>query len=138
MNVRIRSAYEPSEDVGISFEGQDSLTQQHFKDECDVNNILARYDAELLLNSASGFSEEFVDLTDQGDYLDSMMKVVRAQEAFEAFPAKFRARFNNSPAEFLAFVDNPENNAEMISLGLLKAREASEPTESASPSTLPT
>ncbi|RYF32309.1 MAG: hypothetical protein EOO38_31115, partial [Cytophagaceae bacterium] len=41
---------------------------------------------------------------------------------FDALPAKIRDRFNNDPSRFLAFCENPENEAELVQLGLRDAK----------------
>ena len=44
MAVKVYSLYgEQPQKVGMRFE-QPSMTQQHFKDECDVNRIMQRYE----------------------------------------------------------------------------------------------
>jgi len=42
-------------------------------------------------------------------------------------PAKVRDRFGQDPAEFLAFLSNPENADEARRLGILKPQEAAPP-----------
>lgn len=97
-----------------------SMTKQSFKDECDVNKIMARYtkthDISLLMQR----NPRFGDFSDVPSYQEALHRVIFAQEQFEALNAVTRARFNNDPAQFLAFASDPENNAEMVKLGLAK------------------
>jgi phage internal scaffolding protein len=97
-----------------------SMTKQSFKAECDINNIVRdftpQYMAELtMMNLQSG---KYQDLPDQTDYQMALEQLRQTDEAFASLPAKIRARFDNDPAQFLEFFQNPDNQQEMIDLGL--------------------
>lgn len=98
---------------------QPSLTKQSFKDECDVNFILAKYERTGLVDHISRFQGDYSDVTDTVD-LHTALNIVRdANDAFASLPSNIRKRFNNDPAHFMDFVSDPENRDEMISLGLI-------------------
>lgn len=105
-----------SDDSGLLCEDP-SLAQQSMKDECDINNILARWvqTGELAGNPRT---PSYGDFTGIGDYHTALNTVIAAQESFMALDAKLRARFHNDPGEFLDFVSNPDNLDEMRELGL--------------------
>lgn len=117
-----------SDATGISFEGQKSMTQQEFRDECDVNNIMERYEAagvdarDLIADVVN--NGRFGDCTMFDEYHASMNFVAEAAEAFDRLPAKIRARFHNDAGEMLRFLDDKENNDEAIRLGLISAPKA--------------
>lgn len=95
---------------------------QSFKDETDINNIMRHVgagEAVTWLNEKAG---TFADVTDM-TFQECMDKVVRAQEAFDALPAKVRDRFSNDPERFLEFFQDPDNADEAVKLGLATARE---------------
>lgn len=78
-----------------------TLTQQQFKDECDVNKIidrLVRCGESLPMPSA----EDFADVSNIEDYQKLLDKVSRVDETFYALPSDLRAYFKNDPAEFAA------------------------------------
>lgn len=101
-----------------------SMTKQSFKDECDINNIVRRFEAgarleDLGIHQRAGV---FEDLPDSFDFQDAMNLVAQANAAFAALPADIRARFNNEPARFLEFTGNADNAEEMIKMGLATER----------------
>ena len=120
-----RSAYRtPPGRVQVSFK-QPSLTQQHFKDECDINQIMNRYrETGFLVDPLARPTEklQFGDFSTPFDYMEAMNTVVRANEAFAGLPANLRKRFNNDPAELLAFVSDESNVDEAVKLGLMEKR----------------
>ena len=99
-----------------------TLTQQHFKDECDINNILRQFNITGLLPE-SPLSPRYGDFTGIGDYHSALNSVIAAEEGFMALPAQIRSRFENDPAKLIDFLDNPENKNEAISLGLINNTE---------------
>ena len=100
---------------------EDSMTQQSFKDECDINTILRRFavTGELPDNVRVPQYQEFEEVFD----FHSAMNVVRASnEAFAAMPADVRERFSNDPARFIAFTMDENNYDEALKLGIVNPR----------------
>jgi len=95
-----------------------SLAQQHFKDECDINNILRQFNITGLLPEAP-LSPRYGDFTGIGDYHTALNQVIAAEDEFMSLPATLRARFDNDPAQLIEFLDNQENKDEAIKLGLV-------------------
>jgi phage internal scaffolding protein len=95
-----------------------TLAQQHFKDECDVNNILRQFNVTGLLPE-SPLSPRYGDFTGIGDYHSALNAVIAAEDEFMALPANIRARFDNDPENLINFLDNPANKDEAIKLGLV-------------------
>lgn len=95
----------------------DSLTQQQFKDEADINTIVDRFMKSGVLPTPVNMPQ-YVDYEGVFDFQSAMNAVRQADENFMRMDAKLRARFNNSPQEFLEFFANPENTDEAIRLGL--------------------
>jgi len=103
-----------------------SRTQQHFKDETDINNILRQFNVTGLLPQKA-LSPRYGDFTGIGDYHGALNQVIAAEGEFMTLPAQLRARFNNDPQELIEFLNNPENKDEAQKLGLVKKLEASAP-----------
>ena len=103
----------------ISFAGQTSRTKQSFKDECDINQILAKYQTQGIVDHINKHEPQYGETTSL-TYQDSMQIVAKANSMFEELPATVRKRFNNQPEQFLDFVQNPENKSELQKMGLLK------------------
>lgn len=114
---KFRTAY--SKRVSVPFVNVGaSRTKQSFRDECDINLIMKRYEATGVLQHLARGAPQFVDATSL-DYQASMELVIAAREQFDALPAKVRERFRNDPGEMLAFVEDEANRAEAIKLGLV-------------------
>lgn len=96
-----------------------SLTHQCFKDDCDVNNIMARWVKDGLVAHVNQYQGRYEDVSSAEDYHTSLTRVIAAQDAFDSLPATIRARFENDPGKFLDFVGDPSNVDEMDKLGLL-------------------
>lgn len=109
-----------------------SLTEQHHKDEVDLNIVLARMGVtdgsippEIALNER--FYGDFTEPLDLRSALDA---VNRAKEQFAMLPAALRRRFHNNPAELYEFVSDRDNTEEAVKLGLLtKTEEKTPPAE---------
>ena len=117
----IRSAFnydmdKASDETGLSCL-DDSLTQQQFKEEADINTIVNRFLKTGVMPTPHAFPQ-YVDFEGVFDYQSAMNLVRAADESFMRMDAKVRARFNNSPQEFLEFFANPENAEEAVRLGL--------------------
>lgn len=101
----------------------DSLTQQHFKDECDINYIIKHY-SEPQYQTLGSIKTPRVPLW--GDFsaipdLRSAHEAFAVAEAsFACLPADVRKRFNNNPLDLLQFVSDSSNRDEAIKLGLLR------------------
>jgi len=108
-----------------------SLTKQSFRDECDINTILKRFNVTGQLPVGS-VQPQYGDFSGVTDYQSALNAVMAAQDSFLALPAKLRARFDNDPALFVEFASDEANKDEMKALGLL--REETAPAVVLSPS----
>lgn len=117
---RFRTAYSPRVSVSLSFSGA-GRTKQSFRDECDINTIMARYMATGVLPMPNQLEARYADVTGI-DYQNAMEVVADARSMFENLPSKIRDRFQNDPAQLLEFVHNEVNHAEAVELGLAVAR----------------
>ena len=107
-----------------------SLTQQQFRDESDINNIVDRFmKTGHLPNPAS--MPQYVDYEGVFDFQSAMNVVRQADENFMRMDAKVRSRFHNSPQEFLEFFADPANIDEAVRLGLAVASPKDVPSSSA-------
>lgn len=97
-------------------------TRQEFKDECDINNVIKHYKQTGQITHIAARAQQgtYTDLPDPVDFQDAINLVMEAENAFASLPAKVRDRFGNDPERFLDFMSKPENQDEMISLGLAK------------------
>ena len=121
--VFLRTAYNYDKDAASNESGlaceEPSLAQQHFKDECDINNILRQFNITGLLPE-SPLSPRYGDFTGISDYHTALNRVIAAQDEFDALPAQIRARFANDPAQLIEFLENSDNRSEAEELGLIE------------------
>lgn len=96
----------------------ESLTQQCFKKECDINNILSKHARSGLVEHLNTFEGDYRDLSEPIDYQTALNVVINAKDAFDTLPSDVRKKFNNEPGEFLAFATNPDNLDAMRDMGL--------------------
>lgn len=100
-----------------------TLTQQHFKDETDINNILRQFNITGLLPEAP-LSPRYGDFTGVVDYHTALNQVIAAEDEFMTLPADLRARFQNDPAQLIDFLNDENNRSEAVNLGLLDTPKA--------------
>ena len=100
-----------------------SRTQQQFRDECDINNILERFNVTGQLRVGS-VQPQYGDFSGIVDYQSALNAVMAAQDSFLALPAKIRAKFDNDPALFVEFASDEANKDEMKALGLFREETA--------------
>jgi len=122
-----RSAYSPSVSVSLTFPTL-GRTKQQFKDECDVNLLMARYLKTGILDGSDPSSARYMDVSAPFSFHEAMNFVAEAQGQFYDLPATIRTRFGNDPGELLAFLDNPYNRQEAIALGLVRDPNVQAPT----------
>lgn len=104
----------------VSFETKGpSLTKQAMKAECDINNILKGYLRNGIIEHVRQVEGRYGDFVDAPGYHDAMNVISEANSMFASLPAEIRNSFENSPAQFLEFAQNPENEARMREMGLL-------------------
>lgn len=111
---------------------QDGLTKQEFKDDCDINKIMDKYQRTGVINHLAKHGEQYGEIV-AADLMEAHLISEQAGVMFRELPSSLRNRFNGSPVEFLEFVQNPENRDEMIEMGLMeKPRETLKPPETTS------
>jgi phage internal scaffolding protein len=86
----------------------DGRTKQSFKDETDVNNIIAKHTRMGTLSHLEQFGGQYGDFSDF-DFQEAQNQIAKANSMFEQLPANLRKEFKNDPAAFLEFVNDEEN-----------------------------
>lgn len=110
--------FNPPPQVGLEFT-EPSMTEQHFKVECDINNIVAQYQVTGVLPQGNreplfgDFAEFPQDLQSSQKYFDD------AQARFMELPAQLRKEFDNDPVKLLQFIADGNNRERAIELGLI-------------------
>jgi len=105
--------------------GGPSKAKQSFRDECDVNVIMSRWEKSGVPPSGTSKTPMYGDFSTALEFQEALDRVMAAQRTFEGLPAAVRRRCGNDPALFVEFCEDPANLAELVKLGL--AREAPKP-----------
>lgn len=124
--VFVRNPYNYDRDAASVDSGleclDDSMTQQQFKDDADINVIVRRFGitGELPVGVRMPTYGDF-DLVN--DYQSALEAMREAEASFMAMPANVRERFANDPQKFLDFCADSRNIEEARKLGLVPAAE---------------
>lgn len=87
-------------DALASIDSGDSPVQQGFKNEVDVNTIVARFGVgRAQAREALGVYADFSGIY---DYEDAVSRIEGAQSRFMTLPAEVRERFANDPGKLIA------------------------------------
>ena len=78
--------------------------KQSMKAECDINNIVAKYEKTGVLTHLNASQATYADVSELTGYRDALDKVIAAEELFMALPSEVRAKFHNDAALYLDFV----------------------------------
>lgn len=116
----IRKKYDKRERVGFETTGE-SLTQQNFKKEADIKNIIMKHDRTGIVSHVARGVAQYGDYSETNEYREAMDLINQATTSFMTLPAQVRSMFDNDPGAFFEFATNPENDQKMIDLGLKEA-----------------
>ncbi|AXH78009.1 MAG: internal scaffolding protein [Microviridae sp.] len=127
-NIREKQKIYQREDGSIAvetvFDAEDeSVTQQQFKDDCDINNIMKKYTQTGEFSHLNPNKGQYLDLVGLPDYQTALHTVIQAEESFMTVPAEIRKKFDNDPSQFIKFLSDEKNNDEAVKLGLKVAQQ---------------
>lgn len=106
---------EPYRALDVSGE---SRTKQSFRDECDIENIVAKYVKTGLVSHLAGGQPFYADVSEMADYRGAIEQVRSAEKFFAGLPAKVRAFFENDIATFVDWMADPANADQLEKLGV--------------------
>lgn len=98
-----------------------SMTVQSFKDETDINNIVARAVSGSDILHVNTRVARYGDFSNIPDYQSALDLVHRAEGMFRELPANVRERFSNDPVKMVNFLQDTANRDEAVKLGLVAA-----------------
>ena len=120
------------DEVDVWSSSEPSCTLQEFKDESDINNLVARYKQTGAFYDALAARNQgtqprvplFEDVSEIPDFAAAQEIINQGKEAFEALSPSVRSAFSNSPELFLAFVtENAKNPEALRKVGFLAAQQ---------------
>lgn len=122
---KFHTRYNPPPSPGIVFE-EPTMTQQHFRDECDINKIVER---AIRTGDTTVFTSaqraEFYDASAITDYVDAMALIDDVNDDFNSLPSTIRSMFGNNVKQYVEWMSNPQNWSKARELGLLSGGEVS-------------
>lgn len=121
-NKLIYSAYDIHPVCNLNCPPEEDKTKQSFGDECDINLIVARYLQTGVIESGSSTPAQYGVAT-AFDFQEAQNIIIQAESMFNALAADVRFKFNNDPVTMLAWIDDPQNEAQAVAMGLLQAAE---------------
>ncbi len=90
----------------------DGRTKQCYKDECDIDKIMTRFNVTGTISHLAKHEGAYADFSDF-DFHEQTNMLTRGREIFDALPAELRQEFGQSPAKFFAYVNDPKNVDEL-------------------------
>tara|TARA_X000000950_G_scaffold138022_1_gene171276 strand:+ start:921 stop:1367 length:447 start_codon:yes stop_codon:yes gene_type:complete len=103
--------------VQISFKGTKTRTKSEFADEANINNIVKRCMNGAAMPTGSR-TPLFGDFSDVADFTSAQTLIAQANAEFEQLPSDVREKFGNNVSDLMDFLDDENNLAEAIELGL--------------------
>lgn len=91
---------------------KDGKTKQAFKDETDIDLILARFQVSGAVSHMAKFEPQYGDFADF-DFLDAQLNLNKGLDIFDSLPSEIRREFNQSPQRFFDFVNDPVNKEKL-------------------------
>jgi phage internal scaffolding protein len=109
-----------SDETGLSCP-EPTRTQQQFKKETDINEILRRFGKTGVVPQSIR-PPTYGDFTGVDNYQDAANAIIQAQVAFDELPSSIRREFDNNPALFVDYCSDPANLPNLRKMGLAPER----------------
>lgn len=87
----------------------DGRTKQAFKDQCDINKILRKWQKTGTISHLAKYQPIYGDFSDIDDLLTAQARLKQGQAIFDQLPGEIKREFGQSAAAFFKFVNNPAN-----------------------------
>lgn len=107
------------------FEGDKAKSRcmKSFAKAADINNIIKKYKQTGLLVDPNIVVKDrkpyYGDFSSGTDFVDVVNKITLVKNIFSKLSSELRNRFQNNPANFIDFVNDPKNLVEAVKLGIL-------------------
>ena len=115
----------------------ESLTQQHFKRETDIVEIIKKHDRTGIIEHVARGVAQYGDYSEVNEYREALDMVNSATANFMNLPADIRKLFDNDPGAFFEFATDPKNEEKMQELGLAEKPEPVRPAADLLPAAEP-
>ncbi len=92
---------------------EDGRTKQAFKDDTDINKLLARAAKGDSISHLAKHGATYGDFSDIDDLLTAQNRLKRGEQIFSSLPGEIKREFNQSPRAFYNFVNDPQNASKL-------------------------
>ena len=110
---------------------QESEVQQSFKDHCDLNKIVGRYDKvmqdEFLSSHFDSRGGTYADVSEVPDYRTALHIIRDAEESFNRLPEEWRDAYGGDMHAFVRAIDDPDQRSRLEALGVFEKRDTANP-----------
>tara|TARA_B100000965_G_C19582630_1_gene754311 strand:+ start:1988 stop:2446 length:459 start_codon:yes stop_codon:yes gene_type:complete len=112
----------------------ESMTQEQFAEESEINNIIRSHDRNGVIEHINRGNAIYADFSGITDFSDALEQIREAQQEFQNIPSEIREKFQNDAGQFFKFASNPDNLDEMRQMGLANPEQSTAmPVEPAIP-----
>ena len=91
------TAYGPKKIINKGFKNAPSRTKQAFREECNINKIMAKYQKTGIIDHLNKYEGRY-DMADGETFQEAMNLITDAQTMFNDLPSSIRNEFENNPA----------------------------------------
>lgn len=115
-------------DKDLKFHCSDeSRTQQHMSDDCNINTIMRRWRKNEQPRHVNPQQPSYGDFSNVGDYMSALNQVEQAETDFMALDSEVRKACQNNPAEFIRLCQDPSQLDFLRDKGLAEPQVPSPP-----------
>lgn len=116
--MKITNHHELRRDVSIDCSSP-IITDQSYKNECDINLIMANYAKTGLLSHVTTIQPKYVDNSIIPNLETAFDIVNAAEESFYSLPPDIRRLMDNDPSQLEIFISDPKNQRILTENGIL-------------------
>lgn len=118
--------------------GGEAITQQHMKDDCDINIIIKRHAETGNISHLNPKSPLYMDCTGVRDLQGAIRLVEEAEDNFATLPSAVRKACQNDPVAFIEMLYTEAGTAELSEAGLEYGPKPKPETDEVKPTPKPT
>lgn len=114
----LRDVFVEHEAVDLYCDPSEGMTRQEFKDECDINVLMASYERNGVMTHINKLPPQYLDVSAVPDLASAIAMMDAAETAFMTLPASVRREFDQNAVKFVEYASDPANIERMREWGL--------------------
>lgn len=112
------NTYRHEKNPVINFDTDPGKTEQHHKDDVSTQMIVNKARKTGVVEHVAAYKGTYGDFINAPDFIEASLQIARAKTMFESVPAHIRKDFQNDPAHYLEFMQDPKNREKIEAYGL--------------------